>query len=167
MKRPRPPADPGSSTAAYLRALRWLTARELTEAQVRERLELRGYTSAAISSAIRRLQDERTLDDVRAATAVARTEARVRRHGPQRVMSKLLAMRVDRDLAREIVRDLFGEGDEETMIEQALDRRLRGKLERLSDPGERRKLIAYLVRQGFAPASASKVVRARARRESQ
>ena len=167
MKRPRPPADPDSSTAAYLRALRWLTARELSEAQVRERLELRGYTAAAISSAIRRLKDERTLDDVRAAKAVARTEANVRRHGPQRVMSKLLAMRIERDLAREIVRDLFGDTDEDTLLEQALERRLRGRTDKLSEPDERRKLMAYLVRQGFGASSASKAVRARARRESQ
>ncbi len=167
MKRPRPPADPDSPTAAYLRALRWLTARELSEAQVRERLEVRGYSSTAASAAIRRLKDERTLDDVRAATAVARAEAKVRRHGPQRVIGKLLSMGIDRDLAREIVRDLFGDDDEAAMIERALDRRLRGKPERLADANERRKLLAYLVRQGFSTSTASRLIRERARRESQ
>jgi SOS response regulatory protein OraA/RecX len=139
----------------------------LSEGQVRERLDLRGYTAAAISSAVRRLKDERTLDDVRAARAVARTEANVRRHGPQRVMSKLIAMRIERDLAREIVREVFGDTDEDTLLERALDRKLRGRTDKLSDPGERQKLVAYLVRQGFGASSASKAVRARVRRESQ
>ena len=45
----------------------------------------KGYTDTAITPAVERLLQDRTLDDRRAATAVARTEARVRRHGPHRV----------------------------------------------------------------------------------
>ena len=116
MKKPRPPEDPDSSKAAYFRALRWLTARELSEAQVRSRLAEKGYTEIAIQPALERLIRDRTVDDRRAATAVARTEARVRRHGPHRVMGKLIAMHIDRDLAREIVRELFSEEDEEALI---------------------------------------------------
>ena len=74
------------------------------------------------------------IDDRRAAGAVARTEARVRRHGPRRVLAKLMAMQIDRDLAKEVVRDLFGEHDEDDLLETALDKRLRGKPERLKDP---------------------------------
>ena len=166
MKKPRLPSEPDSPKAASFRALRWLTARELSEAQVRERLEQRGYTAAAISPAVERLKKERTIDDRRAATAVARTEARVRRHGPRRVMAKLVAMRIDRDLAKEVVRDLFGESDEQELLEAALERRLRGKPERLKDPSERRKLLAYLVRQGFSASAASGLLRQRARRDS-
>jgi regulatory protein len=167
MKKPRAPSDPDSPKAAYFRALRWLTARELSEAQVRNRLEQRGYTIAAILPAIQRLKDERTLDDVRAATAVARTEAKVRRHGPRRVMGKLIAMRIDRDLAKEVVRDLFGESDEEELLEATLERKLRGKPERLKDPAERRKILSYLVRQGFSASAASGLMRKRSRRDSQ
>jgi regulatory protein len=167
MKKPRAPSDPDSPKAAYFRALRWLTARELSEAQVRDRLEQRGYTAAAILPAIQRLKNERTLDDLRAATAVARTEAKVRRHGPRRVMGKLIAMRVDRELAKEVVRDLFGETEEEELLEATLERRLRGKPERLKDPAERRKILSYLVRQGFSASAASGLIRKRSRRDSQ
>jgi len=166
MKKPRPPSEPDSPKAAYFRALRWLTARELSEAQVRARLEERGYSSAAILPAIQRLRAERTLDDLRAATAVARTEAKVRRHGPRRVMSKLMAMRIDRDMARDVVRDLFGESNEEELLEATLERRLRGKPERLNDPAERRKILSYLVRQGFSASAASGLMRKRSRRDS-
>ena len=58
----------------------------------------------------------------------------MRRHGPHRVMGKLMAMRIDRDLAKEVVRELFGEDDEEALLEQTLETRLRGKPERLKDP---------------------------------
>ena len=159
MNKGRPPDDPDSSKAAYLRALRWLSARELSEAQVRTRLADKGYTDTAITPAVERLVANRTIDDRRAATAVARTEARVRRHGPHRVMGKLLAMQIDRDLAKEVVRELFGEENEDAIIDKALDRRLRGKTERLMDPKERQKLIAYLVRQGFSASAASAAIR--------
>jgi regulatory protein len=164
VKKSRPLDDPDSSKAAYFRALRWLTARELSEAQVRSRLAEKGYTDTAITPAVARLLQERTLDDSRAATAVARTEARVRRHGPHRVMGKLMAMGIDRDLAKDIVRDLFGEEDEAALVEKALETRLRGNPERLNDPRERRKILAYLVRQGFSASAASTAIRNKSKR---
>ena len=164
MRKGRPPDDPDSSQAAYSRALRWLTARELSTAQVRSRLSERGFTETATAVAIQRLVQDRTLDDRRAGLAVARTEARVRRRGPRRVMSKLLSMQLDRELAREIVREQFGDEDEDQLLETALDRRLRDKPERVQDPGERRKLLAYLVRQGFSGSAASSALRKRSKR---
>jgi len=164
VKQPRPPEDPDSSKAAYFRALRWLTARELSEAQVRSRLAEKGYTDNAIKPALERLLKDHTIDDRRAATAVARTEARVRRHGPHRVMGKLIAMRIDRDLAKEVVRDLFGEEDEGALIEKTLEIRLRGNPGRLTDARERRKILAYLVRQGFSASAASAAIRNKSKR---
>ena len=120
----------------------------------------------AISPAIERLKGDRTIDDRRAATTVARTEAKVRRHGPRRVMGKLIAMRIDRDLAKEVVWDLFGEINEEDLLETAFERRLRGKPERLRDPAERRKILAYLVRQGFSASAVSGLMRKRSRQDS-
>jgi regulatory protein len=166
VKKSRPPEDPDSSKAAYFRALRWLTARELSEAQVRSRLAEKGYTDTAIKPAVERLLQDRTLDDRRAASAVARTEARVRRHGPHRVMGKLMAMKIDRDLAKEIVKELFGEEDEAALLEKTLEIRLRGNPERLQDPRERRKILAYLVRQGFSASTASTAIRNKSKRST-
>ena len=131
---------------------------------MRSRLDERGYSPAAIASAVQRLIDNRTIDDRRTAGALARTETKIRRHGPRRVMGKLLSIQIDRDLAREIIRDLFGDEDEAQLLEAALDRRLRGKPERLNDPGERRKILAYLVRQGFSASAASSALRKKAKR---
>jgi regulatory protein len=159
VKNARIPEDPDSPKSAYFRALRWLTARELSEAQVRDRLAECGYTRAAVTTAIERLLEDRTLDDRRAASAVARTEARVKRHGPRRVLARLVAMQVDRDLAGEVVRELFGDLDQDELLAQTLERRLRGKPERLKDPAERRKILAYLVRQGFSASAATAAMR--------
>ena len=139
-------------------------ARELSEAQVRTRLADRGYTEAAITPAVTRLLQDRAIDDRRTATAVARTEALVRRHGPRRVMGKLISLKIDRDVAKEVMSELFGAADEDELLATALDRRLRGKTERLQDPAERRKILAYLVRQGFSASAASNAIRNRSKR---
>jgi regulatory protein len=136
-----------------------LTARELSEGQVRKRLAQRGFTDAAISAAVERLLHNRTIDDRRTAAAAARTEARIRRRGPMRVMSKLVALDIDRDLAKQVVREVFGDEGEDELLETALDRRLRGDLDRLTDPRERQRILAYLVRQGFSASAASRAIR--------
>lgn len=159
MRKARPPEDPDSFNAAYFRALRWLSARELSEAQVRDRLADRGYSDAAIGPAVDRLRQERTIDDRRVASAAARTEARVRRRGPRRILGKLISMQIDRDLAQEVVKELFGETDEQELLETTLERRLRGNFERLKDPLERRKVLTYLVRQGFSASAAASTLR--------
>jgi len=159
VRKARPPEDPDSFNAAYFRALRWLSARELSEAQVRDRLADRGYSDAAIGPAVDRLRQERTIDDRRVASAAARTEARVRRRGPRRILGKLISMQIDRDLAQEVVKELFGETDEQELLETTLERRLRGNFERLKDPLERRKVLTYLVRQGFSASAAASTLR--------
>jgi regulatory protein len=158
---PRPPADPDSARAAYLRGMKWLMRRELSEGQVRSRLLEHGFNHGAADAAVDQLRQERALDDRRAATAIARTEARVRRHGRRRVSAKLAAMQIERGLAREVVNEVFGEDDETSLLEAALERRLRGNPERLKDPRERRKLHGYLVRQGFPASAAHAAIRSR------
>jgi regulatory protein len=161
VNKPRPAADPDSFRAAYLRGLRWLTARELSESQVRARLLERGFSEKAVDEAVDRLLQEGTIDDRRAAATIARLEARVRRHGPRRVAARLLAMQLDRDLVREVVNDIFAGDQERELLEASLDRRLRGKPELLKDPRERRRVHAHLVRQGFSVSAASSAIRNR------
>jgi SOS response regulatory protein OraA/RecX len=76
-------------------------------------------------------------------------------------------MRIEDDLAKQVIRDQFGDTDEAELLDAALERRLRGKREKLKDAAERRKLIAYLVRQGFSVSAASLAVRRKSREDSQ
>jgi regulatory protein len=163
--RVRPTDHLDSAPAAYSLALRWLTGRELSEGQVRQRLSRKGYSDRAIDDAVGRLVTERVVDDRRAAMVVARIEARVRRHGPRRILGRLVAMRIDRDLAKAVVAELFEDTAEDVLLDEALERRLRGQGDRLRDPGQRRKLLAYLVRRGFSAAAASGLIRRKLRQK--
>ena len=51
------------SDETYLAALRMLARRELSEAQVRQRLARRQHDAAAIDDAISRLKDARSIDN--------------------------------------------------------------------------------------------------------
>jgi regulatory protein len=76
---PKPKADPKPEArrpkpeSIHTTALRMLARRELSEAQVRERLARRGYAVNDIDAAIHRLKDQRAIDDARVAEAIART----------------------------------------------------------------------------------------------
>ena len=110
---------------AYVTALRMLARRELSEAQVRTRLARREFASGVIDEAVERLQAVRALDDRRTALACARTEAHVKRHGRLRALRAVEALGIDRGLAKEAVAEVFGDVDEDALIAQALDRKLR------------------------------------------
>jgi regulatory protein len=133
---------------AYVTALRLLARRELSEAQVRTRLARRKFETGEIDAAVARLQGERALDDRRAALACARTEAQVRRHGRLRALRAVEALGIDRELARTAVAEAFRDVDEDAVIQQVLERRLRYGAS-LGDPATLRRVQRYLLAQGF------------------
>src|SRR5215213_4826825 len=72
--------------AAWAAAMRMLGRRELSTAQVRERLARRGWAETAIEPAIARLAASGALDAARVARACARTRAGLKQQGRDRVL---------------------------------------------------------------------------------
>jgi regulatory protein len=152
-----------TAPSAYLDALRMLARRELSEAQIRQRLARRGHDARAIDDAVRRLKDERALDDTRVAEAIARLETSVRRHGRLRVRRAIEQAGIDRATARRAVDGAFANLDPDTLVEEALARRLRGT-DRVADDREAARLYRYLVSQGFESDRALRAIDARRKR---
>lgn len=149
-----------ASASAYATALRMLARRELSTSQIRDRLKQRGFTRDAIEEAVSRLTTNGVLDDARVARAVTRTRAHVKRQGRQRVARELTLIGIPEEIAAQALADVFGELDEQALLEQALERRLRGRIS-LSDPAARRRIVAALVRQGFASGAVMRALRTR------
>ena len=124
-----------------------LGRRELSEAQVRERLGRRGYEPLAIDAAVLRLVEERAIDDRRAAEAIARRSAAVRR-GPLRVKREIESAGIAPTTARRAMDEAFSVLDEEALLQASLDRRLRGQ-RNIANPEEFARLYRYLLGQGF------------------
>ncbi len=135
---------------AYTVALTLLSARELSEAQLRARLIRRKLDPADISAAIERLKADGTLNDRRVAMALARMESTIKHRGRARVIQKVRQAGIDGDTADNAVRDVFEDVDENALLDRALERRLRGKTPRDLDEKGRARLVRGLAAQGFS-----------------
>jgi regulatory protein len=133
---------------AYIDGLKMLAGRELSEAQVRQRLARKDHTPAAIDDAISRLKADRALDDVRVAEAIARTETSSKRRGKLRVRMQIERAGISAATARKVVDDVFADVDADALLETALTRRMLGR-DKIEDDKEFQRLYRYLLNQGF------------------
>ena len=136
--------------SAYIAALKMLGGRELSERQLRQRLARRGYEPEAVDSAVDRLKANRSLDDERAAGAIARTETSLKKRGKLRVKRKLEEAGISPAVAKRAIEDTFESVDLDALMAAALQKKLRGR-ERIADDREFQRLFRYLIGQGFEP----------------
>lgn len=155
-------SDP--NRAAYAAGLAMLSRRDLSVAQLRERLARKEHPADAIDEAVARLLAVGALDDRRVALSAARTETEVKSRGRGRVLRRLQALGIPPDIAESAVQEVFGAVDERALLERALERRLRGPSPAIRDQAHFRRLFQQLVRQGFAPSAVIRALRARSRR---
>lgn len=125
-----------------------LARRELSEAQIRQRLARRAHDAADIDAAIDRLKANRSLDDERVAGAIARLETGIRKRGRRRVTRQIEAAGISPDIAQRAVDEVFGALDQDELLAASLRKRLRGR-ERIADEREYARLYRYLLTQGF------------------
>jgi regulatory protein len=134
--------------SAYVDGLKMLARRELSESQVRQRLARKEHSTDDIDAAVTRLREERAIDDVRVAEAIARTETSIRKRGKLRVRMQIERAGIAKAIARKAIDDVFGAIDEGAQIEDALRKRLHGR-EAIADDREFQRLYRFLVGQGF------------------
>ena len=134
---------------AFTVALTLLSARELSETQLRARLARRKIDRGDIDAAIARLKADRTLDDRRVALAIARMESGIKHRGRMRVLQKIRQAGIDGGTAEDAVTQVFGDLDEDDLLQHALDRRLRGQSAAALDERSRARIVRALIAQGF------------------
>jgi regulatory protein len=136
---------------AYTLALTWLSRRELSTRQIRERLTRREIPSDEIDRVVERLTADRSLSDRRVALAAARTDVNVRGRGRRRVLHHLQQIGIDPETAAEAVHEVFGEIDEAALLDTAIERSLRGRDAASLDRNGLARIVRRLVSQGFNP----------------
>jgi len=77
--------------------------------------------------------------------AQERTESR--RYGPRRIEQELRQKGIATPLIRDVVREIFAEGDEQQNAKVLIERRFRGQ--NLEDPKVLRRAVAFLQRRGY------------------
>ena len=98
--------------SAYQIGLRLLARRELSTAQLRDRLTRRELAPSEIETAIARLAREGAVDDARTALAYARRAAEVKLRGKSRTRREIEALGIATQTARRAVSEVFDEVDE-------------------------------------------------------
>jgi len=145
---------------AYTDALKLLGRRELSESQIRERLTRRKHNPRAVDAAITRLREERSIDDVRVAEAIARSQTSLRKRGKLRVRLQIERAGIDAATARRVVDEVFADLDADGLLDAALARRLRPG-DDIADDRAFNRLYRYLVGQGFEPDRVMALLRTR------
>jgi len=145
---------------AYIDALKLLARRELSEAQLRQRLARRKYDTNAVDAAIERLREERALDDLRVAEAIARSQTALRRRGKLRVRLEIERAGIAPATARRVVDEVFADLDADALLDDALSKRLRPGHD-ITDDRMFNRLYRYLVGKGFDPDRVMALLRTR------
>ncbi|MDP6579588.1 MAG: RecX family transcriptional regulator [Vicinamibacterales bacterium] len=149
--------------SAYQIGLRLLARRELSTAQLRDRLTRREFATSEIETAIARLSHEGAVDDTRTALAYARRAAEVKLRGKSRARREIEALGIATLTARRAVTEVFDEIDEQSVLERAIAKRVHGPIR---DRAELRRLNQALLRQGFPPDRVAKALLSRAGRDT-
>ena len=126
--------------------------------QVRSRLLDRGHPPEETDAALTRLLETGAVDDRRVARAYARTAVSIKGRGRLRVTRELEVLGIARDVAAEAIAEVFGDLDEDALIEKAIRKKLRGG-RKIATIRDRARLHAFLARQGFTSAAISAALR--------
>jgi regulatory protein len=135
---------------AVAAALRSLTRRDMSEMELRHKLKNRGYADCQIDDAVSRMKGYGYLDDGRYARQWAESALRCgRRFGP-RLKMELAARGIAEDVISEVVDSLADEFPEPELVAAIVAKRFGGIDFSNPDPGEKRRVVAYLQRRGFS-----------------
>ena len=136
--------------AAQRAALRALSRRSHARSDLRRRLIQKQHPPAAVDAALERLEGSGFLDDRRFAEQYAATRL-ARGRGPSRLLRDLLAQGVDRRIADDAVRRaLEDEGIDPEIEMRAVAVKRARQLAAFPPAVRKRRLLAYLVRRGYA-----------------
>lgn len=136
--------------AAQRAALRALARRAHAWRDLERRLAKKQHPPAAVKTALERLAARGLLDDRRYAEQYAAVRA-TRGKGPARIVADLLAQGVERAVAeRAVGRALEEEGIDPQVEARAAAAKRARQLSGLPAPVRRRRLLAFLVRRGYA-----------------
>lgn len=146
-------------------ALRLLTVRSRSRAELERGLRRRGHSSGDISAAADRCAELGYLDDRAFAEAFVRDRLRHKPRGVSRLRSELRVKGISAEIADEAIQAVLAqEGTSERELLERLARRRRRALRGLEPGVAERRLASYLLRRGFPPEEVRRVVGATPRR---
>jgi regulatory protein len=136
--------------SAFDCSLRILTLRDHAEAELRRKLERRGYQEEEVEASVARLKELGYLDDLRFARSYAASLLRNGKGYGVRLKMELSRRGVAPAIVNEVLGELALEYDEAELLAQVLERRYGSFDAKSATDKEKRKVIGYLQRKGFS-----------------
>jgi regulatory protein len=153
-------SDHSTPEKAYQYALRLLTARDYTEARLREKLSGREFSESDIEASLKRMVSEGWVNDLRFAERFAESALASGRYYGPRLRQEMRR----RGLLSELVSDVLGriteDHDECQDMRVVFDRRFSGFSFKTASDREKRRAMGFLQRRGFGFSAIMQILRA-------
>ncbi len=130
-------------------ALRLLTGRDRSEAELANRLKRKGFSAENIEKTVQRCRELGYLDDARYARQRARMLTGSGRAVGHRLLNELKSRGIDETTAREAIDDTLSELDQDKILIDLLERRFVGFDYRAADDRMKKRVVNYCLRRGF------------------
>jgi regulatory protein len=143
-------------------ALKALSRRDHSEAEIRRKLHQRDISSGAIDEVVDGLLDAGYLNDARFARAFAESAIRNGRGYGFRIRFDLLRRGIAEDIIEESLGTLGAEYEESGMLRELMAKRYPDFDPRVADDRQKRRVTGYFQRRGFSLAAIVRVLRDRA-----
>jgi len=143
--------DDGKRLLAH--ALRVLTRRDLSVAQLTRKLRDSGIADSLVEETVARLQESGYLDDRRFARQWAESAIRNGRGYGPRLRLDLARRGVPAEIVTDLLASLAVEYDEIETLKGLLSRKFAGFNPAYASDREKRRVMQYLQRRGFSPAA--------------
>jgi regulatory protein len=153
-------SEPSSPERAYLYALRLLTARDYTEARLREKLRGRGFDDTDVAAALGRMVSEGWVDDRRFAERFAESALAAGRYYGPRLRQEMRRRGLPPELVSEVLGRVLLEHDEAEEVRAIVERRFSGFSFSSASDREKCRTIGFLQRRGFSLSSILRALRA-------
>lgn len=140
-------------------ALRLLSVRERSSAELTARLLQKGFSAAAVDKVLERCRDFGYLDDQRFARERARALLRSGRAIGPKLLADLQARGISREAAQAAQDQALEGSDPAQLLRALLDRRFPDFQPATASDRERRRIIDYCLRRGFASALVFSLIR--------
>lgn len=134
----------------FATALRLLTGRDRSEAELSEKLRQFGFSAAEISATLEKCRSYNYLNDQRYALERARTLIRTGRGVGRKVLLELRRRGIDEATACQALEEADNEFDTEQLLHEQLQRRFPQFDYQSADERQRRRVISFFQRRGFA-----------------
>lgn len=140
-------------------ALRLLSVRERSSAELTARLQQKGFSATAVEATINRCQEFGYLDDQRFARERARALLRSGRAIGPKLLADLQARGISREAAQDAQDQALEGTDPAEVLRALLERRFPDFQPATASDRERRRIIDYCLRRGFSSALVYSLIR--------